>query len=195
MPRTHTFQSKSIPDASYILKTPGVAVRHRCDVAVAHQINKQRLISMEKIALVPEEGEFSIQDTPEQQAKTLLALEKRVNGLNDKDRARYAELNLQQSLFNEELKMLRTMELVVSFSELGEEYADIKTTDDLFEAGPIEFVHEILASASDLWSITSTEKKSLPLPIISTEPTAGPTTDSTATPASEDATTANADAS
>lgn len=148
MPRIHKFESKSIEGASFALKTPGSTVRNQVEFGLCEEFHQQRLIAQEQLQIVSQEDRAT--------SDTLLA---RIKNLTQEEIDSLDRLQIREAVLARKVDIARVRVMLDSFTIPGEENADVQTTDDLLDFGPVPIVDEIVAECRKLWGLTAEETK------------------------------------
>jgi hypothetical protein len=200
MPKELEFKSETIPGASFALLPMGRNFRHRMEVQLSEVRYRTRLLlDQYRTIVLDAEGREKLERplTPEQLGtwRETHSQDPSLELLTPEDRQKLTRIDVESGLSNQELRLAVANARLLRFALPGEEYADIKTKEDLFEFGPELFAREIEAKAEEGWILEEAIKKSSGQPPFSTQPEDGQTKTTSAEPASETSATLPAIAS
>lgn len=147
MPRLHKFNSKSIEGASFALKTPGSTVRNQVEFGLCEEFHQQRLIAQEQLQIISQEDRAT--------SETLLA---RVKNLTPEELDSLDRLQIREAVLARKVDIARVRVMLESFTIPGDD-ADVQTTEDLLDFGPVPLVDEIIVESRKLWGLSAEETK------------------------------------
>jgi hypothetical protein len=183
MPISHTFSSKTIEGASFVLASPGTRIRNRAEYELSEERHQQTMIAQEQFALIPAEARVN--------AESLLRC---IQALTPEQQERLDILHIRKNTIDEIVRTEYAARMLQSFVLPGEAWGDITDAALLLEHGPVRFTNEILDKAQELWEITNDETKNSSRPSTSPAPVDGRTNqdDGTVTTAKSEKTTESA---
>jgi hypothetical protein len=191
MPKAKEYKSTTIPGATFALYEVGRLLRNQIEVLpeMANALYRLSLNAQQQFAIMRDpEGKFKFRTvlTDEEAADFLKEHPEGASAtlLTDEENNKLLSLNLEAETITESVRLTITKARLQSYKIPGEEFAGLKTVDDLLNSAEAEvFALEIENAAYADWSLAEKIRKNS-ASLISSEPAgAGQMSDLTATTA------------